>query len=155
MEPENKTYSSNSGSGIIGCLGGFVSIFFAAAIFMLVCGDNYKLQPGEANMCMEALQLTFDEINRIKPDSLIVSEEFDPRNHYSSCESFGNIVYVVNPVIKTHSRTDTSKVYNFQYLARVNHLSADEYQIKDFLIDSVWKPFNIYDNMGENPFDID
>ncbi|MBO6572930.1 hypothetical protein GYB29_00480 [bacterium] len=123
-----------------GCLGAFV-ILIGAVIFGYCSLDesDYYLMPGEANMSTDAIEQTFREIDRILPDSLVVDDPLNPYNHYSEAESFGNLFYGLNPVIMTALKSDTSKKYRFQYIARVDHVDANEFVIRDFLVDSIWR----------------
>tara|TARA_R110000868_G_scaffold306734_3_gene568131 strand:- start:62955 stop:63422 length:468 start_codon:yes stop_codon:yes gene_type:complete len=152
MTEKDSSSSKKSGSGCGGCLGGFLLVFVSAVIFMMVTDESdFSLMPGEANMSVSALQQTFDEIDRILPDSLVITDELDPYDHYSQAESFGNIFYGLNPVIMTALRADTSKKYRFQYLARVDHVDANEFIIRDFLVDSIWLYVPV-DFSSRNPF---
>ena len=51
----------------------------------------------------------------------------------------------------TALKTDTSKKYHFQYIARVDHVDANEFVIRDFLIDSIWR-YEPVDFSLENSF---
>jgi hypothetical protein len=148
--------TQKSGKGCLsGCLGAFV-VLFAAVIFAYCSLDDndYYMMPGEANMSTEALRTTFLNIDRIMPDSLVIDDPLNPYNHYSEAESFGNIYYGLNPVIMTALKSDTSKKYRFQYLARVDHVDANEFVIRDFLVDSIWR-YEPFEFGSKNPFEID
>ncbi|MEQ8577302.1 MAG: hypothetical protein RIC57_13390 [Balneola sp.] len=138
-----------------GCLGAFV-ILIAAVIFAYCSLDDsdYYMMPGEANMSADAIEQTFQEIDRILPDTLVIDDPLNSYNHYSQAESFGNMFYGLNPVIMTALKADTSKKYRFQYIARVDHVDANEFVIRDFLVDSIWryKPidFNSEDSFWDN-----
>lgn len=134
-----------------GCAVGFMIVIVAAVLFAVLDESDFYLMPGEANMSTDALQKTFNEIDRIVPDSLIITDELEPFSHYQSAESFGNLYYVVNPVLDAAAKADTSRKYKFQYLARVDHVDANEFMIRDFLVDSIWRyrPFVIE---SKNPF---
>ena len=123
-----------------GCLGAFV-ILIAAVIFAYcsLYDSDYYMMPGEANMSTDAIEQTFKEIYRILPDSLVIDDPLNPYNHYSQAESFGNMFYGLNPVIMTALKADTSKKYRFRYIARVDHVDANEFVIRDFLVDSIWR----------------
>lgn len=122
-----------------GC-GGFVItlIIIAAISYFFIDKSDFYLMPGEANLSTEALQKTFDEIDQILPDSLIITDSMNPIEHYQSAQSFGNIYYGVNPILDVVAKSDTSRKYKFQYIARVDHVDADEFVIRDFMVDSVW-----------------
>lgn len=142
---------SADNSGCSGC-GITLMLFVVAAILYVTIGeDDFYLQPGEANLSVEALQKTFDEIDRILPDTLVIEGELDPYQHYMSAESFGNLFYGLNPVIDVAAKSDTSRKYKFQYIARVDHVDINEFVIRDFLVDSIWRhqPFKIE---SKNPF---
>ena len=113
--------------------------------------SDFYLMPGEANMSTDAIEQTFREIDRILPDSLVVDDPLNPYNHYSEAESFGNLFYGLNPIIMTALKSDTSKKYRFQYIARVDHVDANEFVIRDFLIDSIWRHEPL-EFGSENPF---
>ena len=138
-----------------GCGGCFSSIFLVGIIMLLTlwCMDDsdFYLMPGEANLITDALQETFDQIDQILPDTLMIIEEPNRYNHYSEGESFGNIYYGLNPVIDVVSVADTSRKYKFQYIARVDHIDANEFEIKLFLIDSIWRDEPLQYEFG-NPF---
>jgi len=138
-------------SGCGGCGIAFLLIAAAAILYVSLGKEDFYLMPGEANQSVEALQLTFDEIGRILPDSLIITDDLEPFNHYSSAESFGNLFYGLNPVLDAAAKADTSRKYKFQYIARVDHVDAGEFVIRDFLVDSIWRyrPFVIE---SKNPF---
>ena len=143
--------TNSSASGCGGC-GITIAIFVIAAIvYVSVDKSDFYLMPGEANMSIDALQKSFDEIDRIVPDSLIITDELDPYMHYRSAESFGNIFYGLNPILDAAAKADTSRKYKFQYVARVDHVDANEFVIRDFLVDSVWRyqPFKVE---SQNPF---
>lgn len=141
--------SSNSGCG--GCGVTFIIFAVVAILYVSIGEEDFYLQPGEANQSIEALQKTFDEIDRILPDSLVITEELDPYKHYMSAKSFGNLFYGLNPVLDAAAKADTSRKYKFQYLARVDHVDINEFVIRDFLVDSIWRdePFKIE---SKNPF---
>lgn len=148
--PEN----SSSGSNCLGCLGAIFILGISAVIFVSACPGQFKPVPGEMNLSIEALQKTFDEIDRILPDSLVITEELDPYQHYMSAESFGDIFYGLNPTLETAAKADTSRKYKFQYVARVDHVDIDEFEIKVMVVDSIWRYYpNIYDR--PIPFTID
>ncbi len=149
MAEKNLDTSNNSGCG---CIGAFILIIGSAIIFVMISGDSFKLAPGEANQSIQALQKTFDNLDQILPDSLIITEELDPRNHYMSAESFGNLFYGLNPVLEAAAKEDTSRKYRFQYIARVDHVDIDEFIIRDFLIDSIWR-YEPYNFNSESFFD--
>jgi hypothetical protein len=148
MTKEQPT-KDNSGCG--GCGITLVIFFIAAVVYVSVDNNDFYLMPGEANMSVKALQTTFDEIDRIVPDSLIITDDLDPYAHYSSAESFGNLFYGLNPVLDAVSKTDTSRKYRFQYVARVDHVDANEFVIRDFLVDSIWR-YEPFQFESENPF---
>ncbi len=112
------------------------------------------MMPGEANMSIEALQLTFDNIDQVLPDSLMADGELEPFDYYSQAKSFGNIFYGLNPTIPVMAKADTSRKYLFQYVARVDHVDAGEFVIHTMMVDSIWayEPFRPSD-MTKNPFD--
>lgn len=147
---ENTPDSNNSGCGGCGIAVIFIAVV-AAVLYLSLGEEDFYLQPGEANQSIEALQKTFDEIDRVLPDSLVITEELDPYLHYMSAESFGNLFYGLNPVIDVAAKADTSRKYKFQYIARVDHVDINEFVIKDFLVDSIWRhePFKIE---SKNPF---
>lgn len=146
---EKSTTPDSSGCG--GCGITILIFVIAAIVYISVDDSDFYLMPGEANLSMDALQKTFDEIDRIVPDSLIITDKLDPYEHYSSTESFGNIFYGLNPVLEAAAKADTTRKYRFQYVARVDHVDANEFVIRDFLVDSIWryKPFRIE---SKNPF---
>jgi hypothetical protein len=150
-EPSKGSTSKKEGCGS-GCLGAFV-ILIGAVIFGYCSLDesDYYLMPGEANMSTDAIEQTFREIDRILPDSLVIDDPLNPYNHYSQAESFGNLFYGLNPVITTALKADTSKKYRFQYIARVDHVDANEFVIRDFLVDSIWR-YEPIDFSSENSF---
>ncbi|MFN1836294.1 hypothetical protein AB2B38_013620 [Balneola sp. MJW-20] len=143
----NSKKASSSGCG---CLG-FILVLVAVILYLSIGKSDFYLMPGEANQSIEALQKTFDEIDQVLPDSLVITEELDPYQHYQSAESFGNIFYAVNPVLDAALKADTTKKYKFQYVARVDHVDAGEFVIKTFLVDSIWsyQPFKVE---SSNPF---
>lgn len=135
----------SSGSSCLGCLGAVFILGLTAVVFFTACPGQFKPVPGEMNLSMEALQKTFDEIDRVLPDSLIITQELDPYEHYMSTESFGNLYYGLNPVLETAAKADTSRKYKFQYLARVDHVDIDEFEIRLMVVDSIWRhePFSL------------
>ncbi len=138
-----------------GCLG--VIVLIVSIVGIAYCSfdsSDFYLMPGEANQSMAALQKTFDSLDQILPDSLIITEELDPRNHYMSAESFGNLFYGLNPVLDAAAKADTSRKYKFQYIARVDHVDANEFVIRDFLVDSIWR-HEPYRSDFESFFDTD
>lgn len=142
---------TNSGCGS-GCLGiAFVFVVAIIFVYWTIDDSDFYLMPGEANMSTDAIEQTFREIDRILPDSLVVDDPLNPYNHYSEAESFGNLFYGLNPVIMTALKSDTSKKYRFQYIARVDHVDANEFVIRDFLIDSIWR-YEPLEFGSENPF---
>ncbi len=146
---EKSTAPGSSGCG--GCGITLLIFVIAAILYVSVDKSDFYLMPGEANLSIDALQKTFDEIDRIVPDSLIITDDLDPYLHYSAATSFGNVFYGLNPVLKAVAKADTSRKYRFQYVARVDHVDTDEFVIRDFLVDSIWrhKPFRIE---SKNPF---
>lgn len=149
IDPANNQTISGCGSGCLGT----AFVFVAAIIFVYWTMDDsdFYLMPGEANMSTDAIEQTFREIDRILPDSLVIDDPLNPYNHYSEAESFGNLFYGLNPVIMTALKSDTSKKYRFQYIARVDHVDANEFVIRDFLIDSIWR-YEPLEFGSENPF---
>lgn len=149
-KPDN-TQKTSEGCGS-GCLGAFVILIGAVIFAYCSLGDGaYYMMPGEANMSTDAIEQTFIEIDRILPDSLVIDDPLNPYNHYSQAESFGNLFYGLNPVIMTALKADTSVKYRFQYIARVDHVDANEFVIRDFLVDSIWR-YDPVDFDSENSF---
>ena len=132
--PDNK-----AGNGSYGCGCLFLLITIPLALYLLIDKSDFYLMPGEANLIVEAMEKTFDNIDQILPDSLVVTDELNPYLHYSEGESFGNIFYGLNPIIDVAAKADTSRKYKFQYVARVDHVDADEFVIKTFQVDSIWR----------------
>lgn len=93
-------------------------------------------------MCVEAVETSFARLDEILPDSLILTDELNGFNHYSSCESFDNLAYGLNPVLDAALKADTTQKYNFQYVAVVYHLGPGEFNVRTILVDSVWKAYN-------------
>jgi hypothetical protein len=150
-QDHKSTTPTSEGCGS-GCLGG-LAVLIGAVIFGYCSLDksDFYLMPGEANLSTDAIEQTFKEIDRILPDSLVIDDPLDPYNHYSQAESFGNLFYGLNPVIMTALKADTSIKYRFQYIARVDHVDADEFVIRDFLVDSIWR-YEPIDFDSENSF---
>jgi len=150
-ETNSLSSSEKQGCGS-GCLGALV-VMIGSIIFAYCSLDmsDFYMMPGEANMSADAIGQTFREIDRILPDSLVIDDPLNPFDHYSQAESFGNFFYGLNPVIMTALKADTSKKYRFQYIARVDHVDANEFVIRDFLVDSIWR-YEPVDFSSENSF---
>lgn len=149
--PDEQNQNNSSSCG--GCLGALFILGASAYIFISACPGQFSPVPGEMNLSVEALQKTFDEIDRILPDSLIIIEQPDPYMHYMSAESFGNLFYGLNPAIDVVAKADTSRKYKFQYVARVDHVDINEFKIRVMLIDSIWRT-NTNNFDPTNPFSI-
>jgi hypothetical protein len=135
-----ETESSGSGCGgyVAGCLFPFVIIFFVAIFYSTFGSGFLDFEPGEANLCTEALEQTFVRLGEVVPDSLQITGELDPFLYYSSCKSFANRAYVVNPVLDAVLKADTTQKYNFQYIARVDHVGPGEFEVSRFQVDEIW-----------------
>ncbi len=138
MEEERPKKSEELKNNVIGCFGALVIFFIAAMIFISLTSEGNFYQPSEDNLCIEALERSFNEVYRIMPDSLVLNDELNPVAQYSSCKSFENIAYVVNPILQTQLKSNPEITYNFQYVARLDHIGNEEFELKDFLVDSVW-----------------
>lgn len=148
LSQDNSTEKESSGCG--GCGITLIIFFIAAVVYVSVDSSDFYLMPGEANMSVEAIQTTFEEIDRIVPDTLLITDELDPYMHYQSAKSFGNYFYGLNPVLEAAAKADTTRKYRFQYVARVDHVDAGEFVIRDFLVDSIWR-YEPYIPSTENP----
>ncbi len=137
---------------VLGCLFS-LAIIFAVAIFYATCGSGFvEFEPGEANMCTEAIAETFGRLDEVVPDSLIITSELNEFNFYSSCKSFANRAYVVNPVLDAVLKADTTQKYNFQYIARVDHVAKGEFEVSRFQVDEIWEKYHPEEQPENEPF---
>lgn len=140
-----------------GCLG-TIFIFVAAAILYSVCSpESFYMVPGEANMWSEAMEEMFDNLDQVMPDTLLIEDSLDPFDHWNEAVNFQdmNLVYLLKPRIKVASLADTSRKYIIEIIARVDHIDANEYQIKNFFVDTLYRrdaPINLMED-SESPWD--
>lgn len=157
----DKNDESSSGEGCAsngcGCFG-TILVFAAAAILYTICSpETFHLMPGESNMWSDAMEEVFENLDQVMPDSLIIEDSLDPYDHWQEAVNFKdlNLVYLVKPKIEVASMADTSRKYIIEIIARVDHVDANEFEIKNFFVDTLYRrdaPINHMEDT-ESPWD--
>ncbi len=152
---KDEKVSSGEGCASNGCgCFGTILVFVAAGILYSICSpESFYMVPGEANMWSDAMEEVFDNLDQVMPDSLIVEDSLDPYDHYSDYVNIEdmNIVYLLRPTLDVSAKADTSRKYRLRIIARVDHVDANEFEIKNFFVDTLYQreaPIDLYEDPG-------
>lgn len=129
--PKNR----KSSGGCAGCL--FPLILIVLTIYCSFDKSDFYLMPGEANLWTDAMELTFDNLHQVTPDSLEVIDELDVYKRADNYKNMHNIIYGTNPFIKVRSKENTDRLYLMRVISIVRHTGPDEFELRLIEMDTL------------------
>ena len=131
-QPEQKSGTKRGGCG--GCL--FPLILGALVVYCSIDTDDFYLAPGEANLWSDAMEMVFENLDEITPDSLYVDDPLDVYEHMDKYINKHNYVYGLHPFVKLRSKAN-DQIYVMRVLGIVKHVGPNDFELSRLEMDTL------------------